>query len=87
MLTPEERRLRAQIGAYSLHAKYDSRQITEKARAAFMSRFENEVDPERILPEEERTRRADKAKSAHFRKMALRSSKSRKARAAKQKKK
>jgi hypothetical protein len=79
--------LRAQIGAYSLHAKYDSRQITEKARAVFMSRFDKEVDPECLLPVEERRRRAGMAKSAYFRKLALRSSKARKAKAAKRRKK
>ena len=36
-LTPEQRRLRAQIGAHSLHAKHDSRELTLPARRAFMS--------------------------------------------------
>lgn len=36
-------RLRGRIGAHPLHAKYDSREITAPARAAFMTRFEKEV--------------------------------------------
>lgn len=75
------RRIRGQIGAYSLHAQYDSKAITANARAAFLSKFEKQVDPEGKLPDEERIRRAAMARSAHFRKLALRSAKARAARA------
>ena len=48
--------------------------ITPSQRAgAFMSRFEDEVDPNRVLSEAERQRRAEQAKKAYFTRLALRS--------------
>jgi hypothetical protein len=38
-----------------------------------MSRFEDEVDPNRVLSEAERQRRAEQAKKAYFTRLALRS--------------
>lgn len=40
-----ERASRARLAAYSLHAKYDATEITAAARAAFLDRFERDVDP------------------------------------------
>ena len=65
--------LRGRIGGYALHARYDSRDITRPARAAFLSRFEHEVDPEGVLPPKERARRAEAAKRAHFSRLAYKS--------------
>lgn len=76
-LTPTERSLRARLGAYSLHAMVDSREHTEPARRAFMARFEDEVDPDRTLPEQERRRRAEEAKRAYFTRLALKSAQAR----------
>jgi hypothetical protein len=76
-VTPSERQMRARLGAYAQHARYDGVEITSKARAAFLARFENEVDPDRQLEAGERRRRADAAKRAHFTRMALRSAQSR----------
>lgn len=76
-LTPTERSLRARLAAHSLHAKVDSREHTAPARQAFMARFEDEVDPDRILPEAERRRRAGQAKKAYFARLALKSAKAR----------
>jgi hypothetical protein len=81
MMTREERSLRARIGAYSLHAKYDPRVTTEPARKAFLARFEREVDPEGVLPLAERLRRAEYARKAYFARLALASAKARAARA------
>ena len=72
-LTPDLRRLRARQAAYALHAGIDSKAHTEPARAAFLNRFEAEVDPEGSLPEAERLRRAECAKKAHFTRLAYRS--------------
>ena len=72
-LTPAERSLRAQIGAHALHASHDSRKITAAARAAFLAKFEDEVDPDGKLPEAERRRRARHARSAYFKALALKS--------------
>jgi hypothetical protein len=65
-MTPEQRSLRGRIGAYSLHANYDSPATTEPARRAFLSRSEREVDPDAVLPENERLRRAEYARKAYF---------------------
>ena len=67
---PRERSLRARVAAYSLHARYDPRQTTAKARAAFMSSFERLVDPDRKLPHAERLRRAEAARKAHYARLA-----------------
>jgi hypothetical protein len=69
-LTPAERTLRARMGAYVVHSRYDPRQTTAPARAAFMKRFLDEVDPERLLPEPERLRRAASARKAYFTRLA-----------------
>jgi hypothetical protein len=77
MLTPAERTLRARMAAHALHAKVDSRQHTEPARKAFMDRFEDQVDPDRVLPPAERARRAEQAKKSYFVGLALKSSQAR----------
>jgi hypothetical protein len=76
-LTPAERSLRARLGAHALHASHDSRELTAPARAAFLKRFEDEVDPDRVLPELERKRRAAHARSAYFTRLSLASAKAR----------
>ena len=67
---PEEMSRRGRIGAHRLHALYDSKELTKPARAAFLARFEREVDPTGKLPEEERRRRAEHARKAHFSRLA-----------------
>lgn len=69
-LTPEQRRLRASIAAHSQHAQ--GRTNTEPARRAFMARFEDQVDPDRKLPEAERAKRAHHAMRAHMLSLNLR---------------
>ncbi len=81
MLSVAERSIRGRIGAYSLHAQTDSRELTKPARRAFLATFEAAVDPDGILPEHERTRRALAARKAHFAKLALKSAKARRRRA------
>ena len=73
MSTPSERSRRARLGAYTLHSRHDSRASTAKARAAFLSRIEREVDPDGILSPVERLRRAEFAKRAYFLRLALKS--------------
>ena len=77
MLFPSEASLRGKIGAHELHARYDSRQITENARSAFLSGFERRVDPDGSLPPAERARRAEHARKAHFARLALASARAR----------
>jgi len=74
--------MRARIGGLSLHAKYDSRDLTAPGRAAFLGRFDREVDPDGVLPAAERARRAESARRAYFAKLALKSAKARRARKA-----
>jgi hypothetical protein len=70
-LSPVERTLRARLAAHSMHAKHDARETTANGRTAFLARFEAEVDPDGILPPEERRRRAEHARSAYFTRLAL----------------
>jgi len=81
-MSPAERTLRARLAAHSMHAQHDARQTTAAARAAFLARFEAEVDPDGTLPPEERRRRAEHARSAHFTRLALAAAKARRAKRA-----
>ena len=74
---PEEMSRRGRIGAYARLAKHDAREMTAAGRAAFLDKFEREVDPDGMLPEEERRRRAEYAKKAHFSRLARLSAKAR----------
>jgi len=56
------RKLRARLGAFAQQAQHDTKETTRAAREAFNARFLDEVDPERVLPEEERLRRAEAAR-------------------------
>jgi hypothetical protein len=47
--------------------------LTKAAREAFRSKFERDVDPDGVLPVEERLRRAEMARKAHFTRLALKS--------------
>ena len=79
-LTAAERTARARMAAHALHATRDARETTASARRAFLARFETQVDPTRSLPEAERMRRAESAKTAYFIGLALRSAKARRLR-------
>lgn len=76
-MTTRDARLRAQIGAYSLHAQYDSRDLTANARRTFLERFDRDVDPANVLDPAERQRRSAAARSAYFRNLARLSAKAR----------
>jgi hypothetical protein len=76
------RSLVSRMGAHSLHARYDSSQLTANARAKFLAKFIDEVDPDRVLPEPERLKRAEHALRAHMTRLALRSAKARRKAAA-----
>jgi hypothetical protein len=73
-LTPTERSLRAQIAAHESWAQTDDRSArTANARKAMLDKFERQVDPEGILPPAERAVRAEHARKAHFKRLALKS--------------
>ena len=77
MLDPVRAALIGRIGAHSLHSSRDSREVTRAARAAFLARFEREVDPTGVLPVDERLRRAEHARRAHFARLAFLSAEAR----------
>lgn len=81
-LSPSERTMRAQLGAHAQWARTDDRTArTAPARAGFYKRFENQVDPDRVLEPGERAKRAEHAKKAHMLKLAMASAKARRLRA------
>ncbi len=68
----QEHRLASQAGAHiSWAATIDRSARTAPARAALMDRFERQVDPDGVLDPAERARRAEHARQAHMKRMAL----------------
>jgi hypothetical protein len=76
-LSPAERSLRARLAAYAMHARHDARRTSANGRAAFLARFEREVDPDGRLDLEERARRAEQARRAYFARLSLAAAKAR----------
>jgi hypothetical protein len=75
------RALRARMAAHHLHAGItDPAAHTAPARAAFLGRFEREVDPDGVLDARQRARRAEHARKAYFLRLALASAHARAAR-------
>ncbi|WP_432050270.1 hypothetical protein [Verrucosispora sp. NA02020] len=61
----------AQIAAHTRWAHTADRSAaTAPARTAFIARFERQVDPEGVLPLDERRKRAESAKKAHMLRLA-----------------
>lgn len=69
--------LRARLAAHTKWATHDAVEGTSAARAAFMSSFERQVDPDGVLDPDERARRAAHARKAHFTRLALKSAQAR----------
>jgi hypothetical protein len=71
----------ARIAVHTSWAKTTDRKArTAAGRAAFLDRFEREVDPDGTLAPEERARRAENARRAYFYALALRSAQARRKR-------
>lgn len=82
-LSPEQRSMRARIGAHESWARTTDRSArTEKARRSFLERFEREVDPDGVLDPAERRVRAEHARKAHMLRMSAKSAQVRAARKA-----
>lgn len=82
-LSPAARSIRARMAAHISWANTaDPSARTAPARSEFLERFERQVDPEGVLPEDERIRRAEHARRAHMQRMAFLSAKARQAKAA-----
>ena len=67
------RSTQSRINCLRRHALNDPREATAAARAAFADRWERQVDPDYQLAPDERARRAERLKRAHFLELALRS--------------
>ena len=83
-LSPAERTLRAKMAAHTMHARNNGNAVTAKARAAGPGNIKYwlvKVDAD--LPEEERLRRAEHLKAAHFTRLAYLSAVARRERGAK----
>jgi hypothetical protein len=74
-LTPAERTLRARAAALVMHSRGLTN--TAAATAAQLGRFEREVDPDGILPPDERAKRAAQARRAAMSKLSLKASQAR----------
>ncbi len=82
-MNPDERSLRSRIASYTSWANTKNPSArTAPARQAALDRFEKQVDPEGVLTPEERQRRAQAAKKAHFSRLALKSVQARRRNAA-----
>lgn len=76
-LTPEQRAMRARIAAHTRWSKEDPKPAASRGQAGLLARFEREVDPDGVLPPQERRRRAESLRRAHMARLALASSKAR----------
>ena len=82
MLSTNERSLRARAAAYARASKYDGKTVTEAARAGRWAKLLATVDPDGVLPESERVRRAEALRKSQLYLAALKSAKVRRERRA-----
>lgn len=81
-LTPAERSLRARLAVHTSWANTtDRRKRTSNGTAAFLARFERQVDPDGVMSPADRAKAVESAKSAYFAGLALKASKARRAKA------
>lgn len=83
-MDPSERSMQMRIASHISWAKTpDRRARTEAARrASHYERFEKQVDPDGVLPPEERRLRAESARKAYYAELALKSVQARRIRKA-----
>jgi hypothetical protein len=82
-LTAAQRQLRSSLASLTRWSREDDPAAAMRpALNGFLTKFEREVDPDGLLDPEERTRRAEAARKAHMRRLALASSKKRTAKKA-----
>ena len=77
---------RSQLAKIAAHSRWsqtdDPTAATAPARAGLQRKFELQVDPDGVLAPEERAKRAESARRAHFQRLALKSAQSRRAKSA-----
>jgi hypothetical protein len=77
-LTPEQRVLRARMGAYALHSQGKTNTTAARRNSPqSLEYWSRRVDPDGALSHAERTRRSEQARKAHMAAMALKSSQAR----------
>jgi hypothetical protein len=80
-MSQRERSLIASIASHESWAKTPDRAArTAPARRAMMDKFDREVDPHGVLTPQERAKRAENAKSAYYKRLALQSARARRSR-------
>ena len=79
---PPSMATRGRLGGLTTSSKHNMDDCAARARQGLLRRFEDEVDPERMLTEEERARRVEAARKLYYGKLALRSAAVRRGRAA-----
>jgi hypothetical protein len=72
--------LRGRVGGLVRASRYDGREMTASARAAFLAKLEQEVDPGGLLAPEERLRRAEALRRAHLARASLAAAEKRRSR-------
>jgi hypothetical protein len=85
VLSSEERSLLGRLGAYTLHSTHDSQELARKSCDTLLRKIEQSIDPQGSLPAQERQRRVYQALKAHYTRMALKSAKVRREKAASKK--
>jgi hypothetical protein len=77
-LSPEQRSMRARLAAHAMHAKHDSKQVSQPARDARWEKYRDQVKATTPgLSDEEITRRAEHLRKAEMYRLALASSRAR----------
>lgn len=72
-ISPGRMALLAKIGGLTAAARHSGPERTAAARAAYSAHWLTLADPEGVLPEDERVRRAGLLKRAHFARLQLKS--------------
>jgi hypothetical protein len=67
---PADRSIRARNAALTRWSREDPVAGTQRARDSFLSKFADDVDPDRVLDPDERERRAARARRVHMSKLA-----------------
>ena len=83
MATAKQRSMSATVAAHAMHSQ--GKTNTAPGRQVFMSRFEQQVDPDGKLDPRTRAIRAEHARKAYFTRLSLRASQARAKRSAKEK--
>jgi hypothetical protein len=79
--SPAERTLRARSAAHARWSQEPNREAaTKAARAGLQAKFEQQVDPDRLLDPIERAKRADSARKAYYAELSRLSAKKRRER-------